>query len=111
MLVAAPMALTLLLTGCTPADQAVDGIVVDIDSEGLGRMRAFTLRTRDGESVTFDVAGPMDLSGEAFPPDHLHQHMALGEGVAVAYDVIDGRFVATRLVDAPWQDVDAGGDR
>ena len=71
-------------------------------------MRSFTLRTREGELVTIETSGPVDISGDAFPPDHLHQHMALGEGVAVAYELHDGQRVATRLTDAPWLDGSRG---
>ena len=98
------LSMAVTLGACTSSDATVDGIVVDIDSEGLGRMRSFTLRTSEGELLTFDVSGPVDLSGDAFPPDHLQQHMALGEGIAVAYEMRDGQRVATRLVDAAWLD-------
>ena len=97
-------ALVLVVSACSTSAETADGVVIDIDTEGLGQMRSFTLRTSDGESLDFVIAGGVDLSGDGFPPDHLFQHMALTEGIAVAYEMRDGERVVTKLADAPWLD-------
>lgn len=94
--------LLLVLAACSTAASTADGLVIAVDSRGLGQVRSFTLRTAEGESLDFAIAGPVDLAGGAFPPDHLREHMALGEGIAVAYEMRDGVRVAVRLADAPW---------
>ena len=89
------------LVGCSaPATNAVVGIVVAVDGEGLGEVRGFTLRTDTGNLIAFEV-GAVALNDGAFPPDHLREHMAAASPVLVAFRTEDGRHIAIRLEDAP----------
>lgn len=87
--------------GCGPATQSAAGIVIAVDQASLTDIRSFTLRTEDGDTLTFRM-GTLDLSGGAFPANHLREHMTTTAAVAVAYTETDGDRVAVRLVDAPW---------
>lgn len=90
----------LAVVGCSaPASSAV-GIVTQVEGEGLGQVRAFTLRTATGDSIRFEV-GAVALGDGMFPPDHLREHMAAAEAIVVAYRTEDGRLIATSLTDAP----------
>ena len=89
------------LVGCVgPASIAV-GIVTEVEGASLGKVRAFTLRTATGDSLRFEV-GAVALGEGAFPPDHLREHMALNQALAVAYREENGERVAYRLADATW---------
>ena len=92
----------LALAACASTEASAAGLVTDIDTLGLGRVQAFTLRTEDGSSLTFDVTEGTDLDVGGFPADHLREHMATGSGVAVAYRMDGDRLVAVRLSDATW---------
>ena len=90
------------LLACAAGQQDAAGIVTDIDTLGLGRVQAFTLRTQDGASLVFDVSAGTDLGQGGFPADHLREHMATGAGVAVAYRTDGDRRIARKLSDADW---------
>jgi hypothetical protein len=77
----------------------VDGILIDIDSEGLSRVTAFTLRTNDGQEVTFRI-GTLE-NGDQFPPGHLAEHLATSSPVRVFFRQDGADLVAYRLEDAP----------
>ena len=69
-----------------PADAAAtrladDGILTDIDSEGLTRVTGFRLRTDDGQEIAFKI-GTLE-NGAEFPPGHLAEHMATSSPVRV----------------------------
>ena len=87
--------------GCGPAPATAAGFVTDVKSTSITQVDAFTIRTADGESLTFRV-GVVELDGGAFPAGHLREHMATAQPVAIAFTVVAGERVATRLVDAPW---------
>jgi hypothetical protein len=74
------------------------GIVVGIDSHGLGDVRSFTLRTGDGETLTFGLAELQN--GVEFPPGHLAEHQATAQPVKVLYRDEGGTLQALRLEDA-----------
>ena len=93
--------LAVALAACGPAPQTVAGFVVDVKSTSLTEVPSFTLRTQDGQELTFRV-GALELDGGAFPAGHLREHMALNQAVAVAYRMENGERVAYRLVDATW---------
>ena len=90
------------IAACGSPDGSAAGLVTDIDTLGLGRVQAFTLRTDDGASLRFTVRDGPDLSSGGFPADHLREHMATGSGVAVAYRTDGDALVVLRLTDAPW---------
>lgn len=95
------MLLAASLVACAgSATDAVVGIVVAVDGEGLGQVRGFTLRTDTGNVIAFEV-GAVALNDGAFPRDHLREHMAAASPVLVAFRTEDGRRVAVRLEDAP----------
>jgi hypothetical protein len=82
----------------TPASP-VDGILTDIDSEGLTRVTAFTLRTNAGQQFTFKI-GTLE-NGDQFPPGHLAEHLATSSPVRVFFRQDGADLVAYRLEDAP----------
>jgi hypothetical protein len=98
------IATTLVVLACSPSEQTAAGIVTAIDTLGLGQVQGFTLRTQDGESLGFTLHGPVALDGDAFPPDHLREHMATAEAIAVAYRTEGDARVVVRLTDASWLD-------
>jgi hypothetical protein len=77
---------------------AVVGVVVSVDSGGLTDVRGFTLRTTDGQLLTF---GLTDLeNGVEFPPGHLAEHQLTASPVRVWYRAGEPP-QAIRLEDAP----------
>ena len=80
-------------------ESSVIGVVVGVQSEGLDRVRGFTLRTQDGATTAFTLG---DLqNGVAFPPGHLVEHQATGQPVRVWYVTEGGVNAAMRIEDAP----------
>ena len=77
----------------------VDGIVVAVDSAGLGSVSGFRLRSDDGRTLQFDLSSLGD--GVAFPPGHLAEHVANSIRVRVWYRDDAGRLAALWLEDAP----------
>ncbi len=100
--VVAIVSAAVLVAGCDGGTERASGLVTRIDTLGLGRVQGFSLRTPDGVTLDFAIEGGTDLSAGGFPPDHLQEHLALAEGVAVEYRVVDGRRIAVRLGDAAW---------
>lgn len=95
----------ILLSGVTP-DRATSanapsmvGVVVGVESEGLDRVRGFSLRAGDGATLAFTL-GNLE-NGAAFPPGHLVEHQATGQPVRVWYVEEGGTRVAIRIDDAP----------
>lgn len=103
LVVVASAAAALLLNGtngtASTTAPSVVGVIVGVDSEGLDRVRGFTLRTTDGASDTFAI-GTLE-NGTVFPPGHLVEHQATAEPVRVWYLVDGSTKVAIRLEDAP----------
>jgi hypothetical protein len=77
----------------------VDGIVVGVDSAGLGNVSGFSLRTDDGRTLKFGLAALGDAV--KFPPGHLGEHLANSVRVRVWYRDSAGRLDALWLEDAP----------
>jgi len=94
-------ALALAVAACYPSGptaQAV-GVVLRIESAGLGKVSAFTIREDDGTIVPFTV-GPLEPG--SFPPGHLTEHAATGQPILVTYTTdTDGTHVAVKLEDKP----------
>lgn len=81
-----------------PATDDVVGVIVGVESEGLGDVRGFTLRQAGGALLAFtldELTNPTE-----FPPGHLAEHQATAETVRVWYRERDGTLVAIRLEDA-----------
>jgi hypothetical protein len=78
--------------------QAVVGVIVGVESEGLDKVGGFDLRTTDQGTITF-VLGELD-NGAEFPPGHLVEHQATAQPVRVWYRTEGGQRIAVRLEDA-----------
>ena len=82
-----------------PGTTAATGVIVAVDSQGLGDVRSFTLRLDGGDLMIFDLRALEN--GTEFAPGHLAEHQATAEPVRVWYwDEGDDR-LAIRLEDAP----------
>ncbi|MFL5779042.1 MAG: hypothetical protein ACJ761_08885 [Chloroflexota bacterium] len=77
----------------------LDGVVVGVESQGLDRVGAFTLRAADGRTIRFRI-GVLE-NGAQFPPGHLAEHQATAQKVRVTYRTEGSDLVAYRLEDAP----------
>lgn len=75
------------------------GVIVGVNSEGLDKVRGFSLRTGDGTTIAFSV-GTLE-NGAAFPPGHLVEHQATAQPVRVWYRTEGGTRTAIRIEDAP----------
>jgi len=85
--------------GVTSANApSVVGVIVGIESEGLDRVRGFSLRADDGATLAFTL-GNLE-NGAAFPPGHLAEHQATAQPVRVWYVEEGGARVAIRIDDA-----------
>jgi hypothetical protein len=82
-----------------PETGDVVGVVIAVDSQGLGQVRGFTLRLPGGEQQTFSLRALEN--GTAFPPGHLAEHQATAAPVRVTYRVEGTERLAIRLEDAP----------
>ena len=77
----------------------IDGVVVAVDSAGLGNIKGFTLRLPGGATIDMTI-GTLENATQ-FAPGHLAEHEATGTSVRV-YFVRDGALlVVYRLEDAP----------
>ncbi len=76
----------------------VEGVVVAVDSSGLGRVAGFTVRLGDGSTIDFEL-GALQNPTE-FPPGHLAEHLASSEPVRVFFVAELTRLVVYRLEDA-----------
>ena len=81
-----------------PPSSPIDGVVVGVDSEGLGRIRGFSLLSA-GSTYRFQV-GALENAAE-FSPSHLSEHMATSEPIRAWFRVEGGAAVVYRLEDAP----------
>ena len=95
------LGVAIFAVACSPASKTAAGFVVEVKGTSLTQVDSFTIRTQDGQQLVFRV-GALELDGGAFPAGHLREHMALTQGVAVAYREENGERIAYRLVDATW---------
>ncbi len=82
-----------------PDTASVEGVIVAVDSAGLGDVRGFTLRQVGGETLEFRL-GELENPTE-FPPGHLAEHQATAQPVRVWYRLEGAERFAVRLEDAP----------
>ena len=80
------------------ATDSVEGVIVGVDSAGLGDVRGFTLRQLGGETLEFRL-GELENPTE-FPPGHLAEHQATAQPVRVWYRLEGADRFAFRLEDA-----------
>ena len=80
--------------------QTAHGVLIDVQARGLQQLDSFTVRTDDGQELTF-VPAPNFNQGEshAMTPGHMRQHMALADPVSVTYRDEAGRLVALSATD------------
>ena len=80
--------------------QSVRGVLIDVQARGLQQLDSFTLRSDDGQELTF-VPAPNFNEGQshAMSPGHMRQHMALADPVTVTYRDENGRLVALSATD------------
>ena len=81
-----------------PPAPPVVGQLVKLESEGLTRVRGFSLRTDDGAELEFRL-GILE-NGAEFPPGHLAEHMALGTPIRVFFRLEGDERVVYKLEDA-----------
>jgi hypothetical protein len=74
------------------------GVIVAVDSAGLGDVRGFTLRQLGGQTMEFRL-GELENATD-FPPGHLAEHQATAEPVLVLYRMEGDERFAVRLEDA-----------
>jgi hypothetical protein len=79
------------------APNELTGVIVDVDSERLGDVRGFRLRS---EGETFEIAIDPDVRFDDFPLTHLSDHLASAEPVRVEIDERGGELFATSVEDA-----------
>ena len=82
-----------------PASSPVEGVVVAVESEGLGQVEGFVLRLQDSSTITFTL-GPLENASE-FSPSHVTEHFATSEPIRVYFRLENDSPVAYRLEDAP----------
>ncbi len=86
-------------SGAPPSGASeVTGVIVAVDSAGLGDVSGFTLRQTGGEQLTFDLSELRN--GTQFPPGHLSEHQATAQPVRVWYRDDGTRLYALWLEDA-----------
>ncbi len=90
------------LVACTaPAPtKTAHGVLITVDSPSIQRVERFTLRTDDGQELTFSIANDFNAGiSHAMTPGHMRQHMALAEAVTVTYREENGELVALKATD------------
>jgi hypothetical protein len=75
------------------------GVVVAIDSAGLGSVSGFTLRLSGGQQVRFRVLGALE-DAAAFPLGHLSEHLATAAPIRVFFRRSADLLVVYRIEDA-----------
>jgi hypothetical protein len=75
------------------------GVVIAVESAGVGQVKGFTLRLPDAVSYTFTL-GTLENATE-FSPSHLAEHQITSAPIRAFYRVENGVLVAYRLEDAP----------
>ena len=92
------IAATVLLggAGCVKTER-VNGLIVDVQSEGVLELRSMELIDDDGTRWEFEGSGTFGH----FSPSHLRQHMLAGERVEVAFRREAGRLIIVGLEDYP----------
>jgi hypothetical protein len=75
--------------------------LLDVVSPGIQQVDRFTLRTDDGQLLSF-VAAPDFNAGatHVMTPGHMRQHMALADPVIITYRDDNGTLVALSATDA-----------
>ena len=93
------MALVLVAGSCGATDDPIArGSVIDVVGS-LTSVDEFTIRTADGDDLTFVPAPDIRFHGLG-PLGHLRNHLTTGEPVVVVYEtLLDGSLVALEVSD------------
>lgn len=76
-------------------------MVISADGPDASRVDSFSMRTAEGEILTFTV-GTLDVANGGLPAPHLREHLVSGEPILVTFaSDEDGYLTALRYVDAP----------
>ena len=78
------------------APEELTGPIIDIDSEGLGDVRSFTVKS-DEQTYEILIDPQVDYG---FPMGHLNEHRLSGAPVRVELLERDGRLFALSILDA-----------
>ena len=88
-------------TASPDVSSPVHGVIIAVDSAGLGDVRGFTLRPSSGPFAFAFELGTLENPTE-FPPGHLAEHLASSQPVRVYFRrAEDGGHIVYRLEDAP----------
>ncbi|MFN2588597.1 MAG: hypothetical protein ABR613_10845 [Actinomycetota bacterium] len=74
----------------------VTGVLLDVDSGGVGDVTSFTLKDGD-ETYEIFIADDVDYG---FPLGHLQEHLSTGDPVRVPLEERDGKLYARSIDDA-----------
>jgi hypothetical protein len=105
-----------LVLGCSAAasqpqaktqTQTARGVLLEVVSPGIQQVDRFTLRTDDGQILSFVAASDFNAGAtpqggglHAMTPGHMRQHMALADPVVVTYRQDNGVLIALSATDA-----------
>ena len=99
LLVVMLLGLSSVLAACEPTLHSETGLVTDVQQSSLTSVEGFRLQTPDGRVVEFSTVGTR--FDQAFPVQHLGEHLALAQPITVTYRIVDGRNQVVKLADAP----------
>ena len=88
------LAVILTLSSCS-VRSAATGVVIDVEG-AFNEVTRFTVRTTDGEDLTFVPSVDGDF---AFPLGHLREHLLAGTPILVEWVDEDGELKATFIDD------------
>jgi hypothetical protein len=97
-----------LVVGCSAAASqqpqaqtlTARGVLLDVVSPGIQQVDRFTLRTDDGQLLSFVTTADFNASAtHAMTPGHMRQHMALADPVVVTYRDDNGVLIALSATD------------
>jgi hypothetical protein len=81
--------------------QTVKGVLLEVVSPGIDKVDSFTVRTDDGQELTFVTAPDFNKGVQhLMSPGHMRQHMALADPILVTYRQESDRLVALSATDA-----------
>ncbi len=78
------------------APEEVTGVLLDVQSEGVGEVTSFTLK-EDHETYEIFIAEDVEYG---FALSHLNEHLTCGDPVRVPLEVRDGKLYALAIEDA-----------
>lgn len=100
---ATALALAACDIGASPAPSLpaspLDGVVVHVDSAGIGNVTAFTMRLAGGATLVLSL-GTLENATQ-FAPGHLAEHETTGLPIRAWFVVSGGVPIVYRLEDAP----------